>query len=97
MFGFDRKVRVETPLGGSLSSRELTAVREALLNDTPVHIEAVSETGEQFSGQCQPLAIVFTESGWVLEVALEDKRLLRFALASIVRSRATTFSTDYLG
>lgn len=90
MFGFDRKVKIETPIGGSLASANLTAIREALLNDKLVYLEAISETGEQFSGQCQPLAIVFTGSGWVLEVALDDKRLLRFAFNSIKGSQATT-------
>lgn len=88
MFGFDRKVKIEAPIGGSLISRELTAVREALLNDKTVHLEGVSEAGEKFSGRCQPLAIVFTETGWVLEVGHEDKRLLRFALGSIAGSHA---------
>ncbi len=86
MMGFDRKVRVEAPIGGSLATRELAAIRDALLDDKPVYIDAVTESGEVFSGQCQPVAIVFTGAGWVVEVELADKRVMRFAFASVVRS-----------
>ncbi len=90
MMGFDRKVRVEAPIGGSLATRELTAIRDALLDDKPVHIEAVTPSGEVFCGKCQPLAIVFTGSGWVVEVELEDKTVMRFAFASVRRSSPST-------
>ncbi len=86
MMGFDRKVRVEAPIGGSLATNEMSAIRDALLDDKPVYIDAVTESGEVFSGQCQPVAIVFTGSGWVVEVELADKRVMRFAFASVVRS-----------
>lgn len=88
MMGFDRKVRVQIPMGGSLATRELAAIRDALLQDKPVHLDAVTDGGTAFSGTCQPLAMVLTGSGWVVEVESPGNPVMRFALASVVGSRS---------
>ena len=82
MMGFDRKVRVDMPIGGSLATRELAAIRDAL------YIDAVTESGVRYTGQCLPLAIVFSGLGWLVEVELPDKRVIRFAFASVAASRS---------
>ena len=92
MLGFDRKVRMEVPFGGSFPFSRFSLIGDALLCDNSLYIEAHDIDGLEFAGVCFPRAVVLNLDGWVVEVIPEygkSDQVVRIPLKSVQITRAS--------